>query len=81
MYNPICGIFFDPQKAFECASTVFTKYQKRISGHLLYLIDINIEALQVDHKKLVEIKIIESSKSIRGRVQTARYTHSQIPSL
>ena len=72
-----CGNFVDPQKAFERTPAISTKYQKRIYGPLPYLIEINIEVLRVDHKKLS--KISESSESIRKRTQTAKNIHSQIP--
>ena len=52
--------------------TVFTKYQKRISGPMLDRIDIHIEVPRVDYEKLSGDRLGESSGSIRGRVQAAR---------
>jgi len=71
--NPCpCGWYSDPQKACTCASSVVTKYQKRISGPLLDRIDIHIEVPRVDYEKLSGNKMSESSESIRKRVQVAR---------
>jgi magnesium chelatase family protein len=49
-----------------------TKYQERISGHLLDCIDIHIEVPRVDYEKLSNDRVGESSASIRQRVQAAR---------
>ena len=71
--NPCpCGWLNDPQKACGCASSVVTKYQKRISGPLLDRIDIHIEVPRVDYEKLSGDRLSESSVCIRARVQAAR---------
>jgi magnesium chelatase family protein len=49
-----------------------SRYQKKISGPLLDCIDIHVEVPRVDYKKLSDKRNAEDSKSIRGRVQTAR---------
>jgi magnesium chelatase family protein len=56
-----CGYWGDSQKACTCAPSVITKYQKRISGHLLDRIDIHIEVPRVGYEKLRGNKLGESS--------------------
>jgi magnesium chelatase family protein len=67
-----CGFWNHPQKPCTCASTVVSKYQKRISGPILDRIDIHIEVPSVDYEKLSGDRVGESSASIRVRVQAAR---------
>ncbi len=67
-----CGWFGDSQKPCTCASSLVTKYQKRISGPLLDRIDIHIEVPRVDYEKLSGNKMSETSEVIRQRVQAAR---------
>jgi magnesium chelatase family protein len=55
-----------------CEGDKIPKYQKRISGPLLDRIDIHIEAPRVDYEKLSSDCVMESSESIRARVQAAR---------
>ena len=62
----------DAQKGCGSASAVVTKYQKRISGLTLDRIDIHIEVPRADYKKLSGDRMVESSASIRARVQAAR---------
>ena len=45
---------------------------KRISGPLLDRIDIHIEVPRVDYEKLADRRSVESSTTIRARVQAAR---------
>jgi magnesium chelatase family protein len=56
---------------------VVTRYQKRISGPLLDRIDIHIEVPRVDHLKLTDARLGESSESIRARVERAREVQRQ----
>jgi len=71
--NPCpCGYFGDPVKPCTCASSMVTKYQKRISGPLLDRIDIHVEVPRVDYEKLSGDRTGEASETIRGRVQAAR---------
>jgi magnesium chelatase family protein len=71
--NPYpCGFYGDTQKPCTCASTMVTKYQKRISGPLLDHIDIHIEVPRVDYDKLSGDQVGETSATIRARVQAAR---------
>ena len=66
-----CGYYGDSQKVCTCAPAVVTKYQKRISGPMLDLIDIHIEVPRVDYEKLSSNRVNESSESIRARIQAA----------
>ena len=72
-YHPRpCGWHGDPVKECACAPAVVTRYQKRISGPLLDRIDIHIEVPRVDHLKLTDSRLGESSQAIRARVEKAR---------
>ena len=74
--NPCpCGYYGDSVKPCSCASSIVTKYQKRISGPLLDRIDIHIEVPRVDCEKLSGDRLGESSETIRARVQSARAYH------
>ncbi len=71
--NPCpCGYWGDSVKECTCAPAVVTRYQKRISGPLLDRIDIHIEVPRVDHLKLTDARLGESSEAIRARVERAR---------
>lgn len=71
--NPCpCGHFGDPVKECTCSATAIARYQKRISGPLLDRIDIHIEVPRVDYEKLADRRSVESSSTIRTRVQAAR---------
>lgn len=76
--NPCpCGWFGDSVKQCTCAPAVVTRYQKRISGPLLDRIDIHIEVPRVDHMKLTDSRLGESSEAIRARVEKAREIQRQ----
>jgi magnesium chelatase family protein len=49
-----------------------TRYQKRLSGPLLDRIDIHVEVPRVEYEKLAGDTPLESSESIRARVEAAR---------
>jgi len=51
---------------------VVTKYQKRISGPLLDIIDIHIEVPCVDYDKLSGDRVGKTSATIRAHGQAAR---------
>jgi len=71
--NPCpCGYYGDPIKPCTCASSVITKYQKRISGPLLDRIDIHIQVPRVDYEKLSDNRVGEPSQMIQVRVEKAR---------
>jgi magnesium chelatase family protein len=67
-----CGHFGDPARDCMCSATAIVRYQKRIRGPLLDRIDIHIEVLRVDFEKLADRRSVESSNTIRTRVQGAR---------
>jgi len=71
--NPCpCGFFNDPVKECSCSATSIARYQKRISGPLLDRIDIHVEVPRVDYEKLADKRQMETSATIRARVQAAR---------
>ncbi len=71
--NPCpCGYYGDPVRECHCSPTAIGRYQKRISGPLLDRIDIHVEVPRVDYEKLADKRNIETSETIRKRVQAAR---------
>jgi magnesium chelatase family protein len=65
--NPCpCGWWGDSVKQCTCAPAAVTRYQKRISGPMLDRIDIHIEVPRVDHLKLTDSRLGESSETIRA---------------
>ena len=71
--NPCpCGYYGDPVKECSCSSMAIARYQKRISGPLLDRIDIHVEVPRVDYEKLADKRQVETSETIRKRVQAAR---------
>ncbi len=92
--NPCpCGYYNHPTIACQCKSGDVQKYINRISGPLFDRIDIHIEVVPVDFKRLSESRPSENSKIIRERVIGARHiqekrfegmegihSNSQIPS-
>ena len=71
--NPCpCGFYNHPSLDCQCGSGEVKKYINRISGPLFDRIDIHIEVVPVDFKKLSDIRPAEHSESIRGRVIAAR---------
>ena len=77
MYPCPCGYYGDAVKAYTCAPSTVTKYQKRISGPLLDRIDIHVEVSRVDYQKLSSDRLGESSETIRERVEAARERQGQ----
>ena len=71
--NPCpCGYATDPERNCTCTLGQIIKYQKKISGPLLDRIDIHLEVPRVEHEKLAESKLAESSEAILERVCKAR---------
>lgn len=73
--NPCpCGYLGDKLHQCSCAPAQIIRYQKKISGPLLDRIDIHITVPAVNVEKLTEKETadIESSATIRERVQKAR---------
>ncbi len=77
VYPCPCGWYGDSVKECTCAPAAVTRYQKRISGPLLDRIDIHIEVPRVDHLKLTDSRLGESSEAIRARVGQARTVQHQ----
>lgn len=92
--NPCpCGYYNHPVTECQCKPGDVQKYLNRISGPLFDRIDIHVEVVPVDYKKLSDSRPSESSESIRTRVMKARavqeqrfkgtsgiYANAQIPS-
>jgi magnesium chelatase family protein len=92
--NPCpCGYYNHPVTACQCKPGDVQKYINRISGPLFDRIDIHVEVVPVDFRKLAEQRPSEKSEVIRERVIKARqvqeerfrevagvYGNSQIPS-
>ncbi len=92
--NPCpCGYYNHPTTACQCKSGEVQKYINRISGPLFDRIDIHIEVVPVDFKRLSDNRQTEHSEAIRERVIRARkiqekrfegmegvHSNSQIPS-
>jgi magnesium chelatase family protein len=71
--NPCpCGYYNHPSIACQCKSGDVQKYINRISGPLFDRIDIHIEVVPVDFRRLSEVRETEHSSSIRDRVIMAR---------
>jgi magnesium chelatase family protein len=82
--NPCpCGYFGDPVRECRCAAAAVARYQRRISGPLLDLIDIHLEVPRVEYDKLADKRSGERSAAVRQRigaareVQTARYAGTE----
>jgi magnesium chelatase family protein len=71
-----CGYFNHPQKACTCSPSIVGKYLHKISGPLLDRIDLQIEVVPVNYEELTSNSNIESSLTIRNRVQKARSIQS-----
>ena len=67
-----CGFYGDPIKECSCSASAIARYQKRVSRPMLDRIDIHVEVPRVDYEKLVDKLNVETSETIRKRVQAAR---------
>ena len=72
LHGCLCGWLNDPVRECTCSATAISRYQKRISGPMLDRIDIHVEVPRVDYEKLSEKRQVETSATIRKRVQAAR---------
>jgi len=73
--NPCpCGFLGDKKRQCLCMPGQIAKYKRRISGPLLDRIDIYLEVPAVEVEKLSSDLNIESSSSIRDRVNKSRKT-------
>lgn len=71
--NPCpCGYLGSNKKTCICMPGQVSRYQKKVSGPLLDRIDIHLEVPSVDVEKLTAEFEVESSDTIRGRVERAR---------
>jgi magnesium chelatase family protein len=71
--NPCpCGYYNHPSTACQCKAGEVQKYISRISGPLFDRIDIHMEVVPVDFKKLTDSHQAEHSDAIRNRVIEAR---------
>lgn len=71
--NPcLCGYANDPSHQCTCTPNEIKRYTKKISGPLLDRIDIHIHVPRVEYQDLVVSESLESSQSIRLRVEKAR---------
>ena len=71
--NPCpCGFFGSRVKQCRCTPNDIRRYLDRISGPLLDRIDIQVEVDAVPVTEIATTGLAEDSKTVRGRVQTAR---------
>lgn len=71
--NPCpCGYYGSKDKECTCTPQMISKYMGKISGPLLDRIDIQIEVTPVKYQKLDSGENIETSQSIKERVNRAR---------
>ncbi len=71
--NPCpCGYYGDPKNECKCSANRIASYQNKISGPLLDRIDLKLEVLPMEMKKLFNNQKEESSLLIRQRVEKAR---------
>jgi magnesium chelatase family protein len=74
-HNPCpCGYLGDKSHSCTCAPVQILRYQKKLSGPLLDRIDIHVHVPPVNVERLTEQDTgsIESSETVRKRVQNAR---------
>lgn len=72
--NPCpCGYWNVPNahKPCDCSPMDIKRYGKRISGPFLDRIDLFVNVSPVEHSKLIENKVEESSQAVRKRVEDA----------
>lgn len=71
--NPCpCGYFGSKEKECTCSPKAIEKYMGKISGPLLDRIDIQIEVSPVKYQKLQNETEVETSETIKKRVNKAR---------
>ncbi len=71
--NPCpCGFYGDPLNECSCTQNSIDRYLGKISNPLLDRIDIHIEVQPVKYEELRSKEAVESSESIRDRVNKAR---------
>jgi magnesium chelatase family protein len=71
--NPCpCGFYGDATRECRCTPAIIQRYLARISGPLLDRIDIHIEVPAVPYKELRSEVAVDSSETMRGRIDDAR---------
>ncbi|MBR0423332.1 MAG: YifB family Mg chelatase-like AAA ATPase [Clostridia bacterium] len=71
--NPCpCGYFGHPNKQCTCSSSAVSRYLSKISGPLLDRMDIHVEVSPVNFESLSSTEKLETSETIRKRVNEAR---------
>ena len=71
--NPCpCGYYGVVDKECTCTPQAIAKYIGKISGPLLYRIDIQIEVSSIPYEKLQQEKTSQNSEKIKNRVNRAR---------
>lgn len=76
--NPCpCGFLGSPKRNCTCLPGQIARYQKKISGPLLDRIDIHLDVPPVELDKLTGDLKMETSKTIRARVEKARKIQKQ----
>ena len=71
--NPCpCGFYGDAAKHCMCSPGQIFKYHKKVSGPLLDRIDLHVEVPRLPYEKMTSEAVLESSASIKQRVEKAR---------
>jgi magnesium chelatase family protein len=71
--NPCpCGFYGDSTRRCQCSPGQIFKYQKKVSGPLLDRIDLHMEVPRLPYEKISAEESLETSASIKRRVQQAR---------
>ncbi|MEE8352945.1 MAG: YifB family Mg chelatase-like AAA ATPase, partial [Dehalococcoidales bacterium] len=71
--NPCpCGYYGDPEKECTCASSLISRYQRRISGPFIDRVDIFVDVPRVDYEKLASDALGEASSRVQARVEQCR---------
>lgn len=71
--NPCaCGYYGSKDKECTCSPQAISRYMGRISGPLLDRIDIHIEVTPVKYNKLQDDRAVETSETVKARVNEAR---------
>jgi magnesium chelatase family protein len=76
--NPcLCGYFGDLEKKCSCSMQQIINYKKRISGPILDRIDLHITVPRLPLSKIINQRNIETSDTIKKRVEVACECQSQ----
>ena len=71
--NPCpCGYFGHPNRQCTCSPAAVSRYLSKISGPLLDRMDIHVEVSPVNFESLSSTEKLETSETIRQRVNEAR---------